>query len=93
MTVVDVLLKIAERTLKPGDPDIIFMHWLKANGGRLQEATRELGIEVAEGPDFLRRLRAAVVPRLTGRPAPEVKSHAERWQEVLDRARSKEVGL
>lgn len=41
------------------DPDRRFVDWVVANAGRLQEAAAEMGLDVAPGPRFAARLRAA----------------------------------
>jgi hypothetical protein len=58
------LAKIAASFLPADNPERLWAEWLAANHDRLHTATVELGVTVAEGPDFIDRLKAAVIPKL-----------------------------
>lgn len=67
VTICDVLLAMGREILPPDDPELLFVEWIKQNAGKLGQAVQELGIEVEDGPDYMRRLKAAAMPVLKQR--------------------------
>lgn len=61
----DFLADMAKRYMRPDDPERLFVEWLRNNKGRYREALAEMGVEEpAPGPDFINRLKAAVLAGL-----------------------------
>lgn len=50
--------------LPPDNPERLWTEFLANNHERLYTAVTELGLVVEEGPNFIDRLKAAVVPKL-----------------------------
>jgi len=63
-TVIEVLAGVAKRTMSEDNPERIFLEWMASNGGNLRAACEKLGVKVDDGPDFYKRLKAAVLPKL-----------------------------
>jgi hypothetical protein len=53
--------------MMPDSDVLLFWVWVRANLGRLREATAELGITVEDGPGFMDRLEDAVTPVLVAK--------------------------
>lgn len=65
MNLADFFANLSIKILGPNDSESLFLHWVAAHIGQLEDATEELGVELpTEGPGFYWRLRAVVLPAL-----------------------------
>lgn len=63
----EILVNLAQAFLPEGDPMLLFTKWITENSSRLREALAELGLDVEEGPGFVKKLREVVTPILVQR--------------------------
>lgn len=63
-SVLDWMMEMNRKLFPSDDPDFVFTNWLYNNIDDLPGAAEKLGVTVEEGPDFVYRLKAAVLPLL-----------------------------
>lgn len=60
----DALRTLAAEVLHDGDPALLWVRWVNDNLADIPLGAFQLGVEVEDGPDYVQRLKAAVLAEL-----------------------------